>query len=530
MKKLYLLFPLLFLLCSPMLMSQEATRPIELLEFRLFFPGQDWQRSLDSLRFNGTGTLAAQMTDPGAGGRLDVAVRYRTGRGFQPGEARNSMLIELPTGTTINGSGQIWLGSALRDPSLVREVLAAEMANRFFAAPEAGFAKLYVNGQYRGLFVLQEAVDSDFLDRHFDDGGKGNLFLAEANSDYVATADCAPHRYNALETERDPSCFGQFYQLLQADNYAPLARFSQNVSAETVDLDATLWMLAFNNLFVNLYSYSGQFANNYYLYQRASDQKWVPIPGEMNLAFGGYKNSGGQASDLDLDQLAQLDPLLHADDATRPLISKLLADPINRMTYQSHLRTLLQEYVLSGWLEKRTNFLRERIRPAVESDSSRFYEMADFDRATTETIGRRSRVPGLLAFMQQRGDYLRKQSVYTALPPAIKEQGVRAREKFSAEKLDEFRVYALVDDFPKGAVLYYRLGADDGPFQRLEMSDDGSHHDGEAGDGTFGAVVPAAGNTTLHYYLRTENAAAVGFSPVDYHSNRHTADLATLNK
>ncbi len=142
----------------------------------------------------------------------------------------------------------------------MREVLAAEMANRFFAAPEAGFAKLYVNGQYRGLFVLQEAVDSDFLDRHFDDGGKGNLFLAEANSDYVATADCAPHRYNALETERDPSCFGQFYQLLQADNYAPLARLSQNVSAETVDLDATLWMLAFNNLFVNLYSYSGQFA------------------------------------------------------------------------------------------------------------------------------------------------------------------------------------------------------------------------------------------------------------------------------
>ncbi|HMV50178.1 MAG TPA: CotH kinase family protein, partial [Blastocatellia bacterium] len=91
-----------------------------------------------------------------------------------------------------------------------------------------------------------------------------------------------------------------------------------------LNVDVTLWMLAFNNVIVNLSSYTGQHSVNYYLYQD-DDGRFYPIVWDLNLAFGSFKNTG-VGSDLKTRDLMQLDPMLHASDPTKPLISVLLAD------------------------------------------------------------------------------------------------------------------------------------------------------------------------------------------------------------
>ncbi|MEZ4984854.1 MAG: hypothetical protein R2795_07430 [Saprospiraceae bacterium] len=75
-----------------------------------------------------------------------------------------------------------------------------------------------------------------------------------------------------------------------------------------MDVDAALWMLAFNNVLANLNSYTGQYANNYYLYQ-ASDGLCEFIRGnEPSLVA---KNDGSSSSDLSTSQMYSISPDLH---------------------------------------------------------------------------------------------------------------------------------------------------------------------------------------------------------------------------
>ena len=65
-----------------------------------------------------------------------------------------------------------------------------------------------------------------------------------------------------------------------------------------LDVDNALWMLALNNVMVNLSSYSGNHSINYYLYKDGNGRFQV-VPWDLNLAFGSYKNTGS-GSDLEL--------------------------------------------------------------------------------------------------------------------------------------------------------------------------------------------------------------------------------------
>jgi hypothetical protein len=59
--------------------------------------------------------------------------------------------------------------------------------------------------------------------------------------------------------------------------------------------------------------------------------------------------------------------------------------------------------------------------------------------------------------------------------------------------------------------LAYRSGTS-GVFQRMAMMDDGSHGDGTAGDGVYGALFTTTSNR-VEYYVYAENATAGAFSP-----------------
>ena len=62
---------------------------------------------------------------------------------------------------------------------------------------------------------------------------------------------------------------------------------------ETVlDVDRALWMLAFNNVLVNLDSYSGAFRQNYYLYKDQND-RFDPIVWDLNMSFAGFPGGTG---------------------------------------------------------------------------------------------------------------------------------------------------------------------------------------------------------------------------------------------
>ena len=80
-------------------------------------------------------------------------------------------------------------------------------------------------------------------------------------------------------------------------------------------------MLALNNFYVNLDSYTGSGQNNL-VYQNAIG-RFNTIPWDFNEFFGAFTNAGTGTS-LNVFQMQQLDPLLHLTNSKSPIKQKLM--------------------------------------------------------------------------------------------------------------------------------------------------------------------------------------------------------------
>lgn len=495
------------------------------------FQADNWKYLLDSLRFNGEELLTGDIKVNGTP-LTEVGIRYRDGRSFTPNGNRNGLFLDLGT-KDYQGHHIINLSSALRDPSLVREVLASEIARTYFDAPAANFAQVTINGAPYGLFVNVEAVEEGYLKNRFGTAN-GSLVTPTEEPQTIVEPGCNRNVFGSLQFEKSASCISANWKVLQGD-LGLVEKLSSSLTSNPASLpnllnvDATLWMLAFNNLFVNLNSYTGQYASNYYLYQ-PSGGKITPVLGELNLAFGSYKNDGVNSSDLSTSDLLTLPPSLHKGNEQRPLISVLLADELNHKQYLAHFRTILVEWVMSGKLENRAKALQAMISEARRNDPGQYYTPVEFNQSLMEVIGKRSRIPGLVDFMDKRAGWLESQEVYTFLPPAISKVGVEGRERFSSTQLEEFRIHATVEDYPKNVYLYYRFNENEA-FKMVPMSNDGEHYDGQANDNIFGVVIkPTEGQDRIQYYLMAENVKTVSFSPSHYNYEQYKTSLREVNQ
>lgn len=534
---------LFFLLLSGLQLAHSQTKPVpvdffatdKVQEINISFKQNNWSYFLDSLRFNGDGLLAGIVEINGQKFE-NAGVRYRGFKSFAPGTPRNPLhiVLDMKNGTAnYQGAQVVKLSNTLRDPSFMREVLGYEIARTYMAAPRASFAKVTINGKYYGLMANVESVsDPLFLNRFF---GKADLPLFKANQDAgPAPAGCKNNLYGSLEYDQQVTCYENNFEKLSAHgtkDLIELARVLQEDPSkiETVlNVDATLWMLAFNNVIVNLSSYSGQHSINYYLYQDA-DGRFTPIVWDLNLAFGSFKNIG-TGSDLKLKGLQELDPLLHIDNTTKPLISKLLADPDYKKVYLSHLRTIIQDWFSNGKFDKRAKELQSLIRKAVTDDPNKYYTIADFEASLDKTVGKKSKIPGLLELMTKRTAFLKAHPDLSVFPPDILEVKVEGRKPLSNQKVEQFHITTKVDKFPKRVELFYRLGGN-GTFTQVTMHDDGKQDDGAANNNVFGVtIVPQNGEQHIEYYIVAENPGLVSYSPPNYMWEKHKSDLESLNK
>lgn len=534
--KRILLFPFCILLCGiGTVWSQNQADFYDIKTIQtvsITFKEKNWRDILDSLRYNGdellTGTVEVNKQ------KFDNAgIRYRSARGFQIGGKHNSLYIRLPEGKDYQGYGVVELSNAVRDPSVVREVLAAEIARKYMPAPKANYAKVLINGNYYGFFVNMESVDGKFLDRNFGDKN-GDLFYATIPTKQALPDGCESKAYANLKYQDSQECYTYGFDRVNKRAWSSVMELAdiltnrpENIE-NILDVDRALWMLAFNNVIVNLNSYTGHPSTNYYLY-KDPDGKFVPIIGDLNFAFGSFKNTDG-SSDLDEKALIQLDPLLHANNPDRPLISKLLSNEMYRKMYLSHVRTILYDNFTKGQFEKRAKELQAFIQKTWLEDPNKEYNVTDFTKSLSTTVGQRSRIPGLVEFMNLRTDYLQQTADLAVVPPAITNVQVLPREKFSPTQIQTFKVQAKVDQFARKVWVRYRFD-ENSAFTEAEMLDNGNSADEKASDEIFGLEIkPEGGARTIEYYIVAENAKTINFSPSQYMYERHKANLDDLNK
>ena len=540
MKNPFLQTALLFLI----VLGQSEAQSIEnsfydtdkIQEVRIQFPFDNWTYLLDSLRFNGSGFLQGSVKINGKT-YDNVGVRYVADQPFTPGQKRNSLRVQLnfmDEEQNLEGHISLQFSNALRDPSMVREVLGFEIARANMPAPRANYANVYINNDLQGLYANIETIDPLFLEKYFG-SSDGAFFQARSHSQYDNFPEgCKQRLYGSMEYESNPECYLYNFNQLSKGGWDELIELTRILDQEpekiesVLNVDRVLWMLAFNNILVNLSSYSGQHSENFYLY-RDSMGVFHPIIWDLNLCFGSYKNTG-QGSDLRLKQLQELDPMLHLSNPTKPLVSQLLKNETYKKIYLGHMRSILTNFIKNRKYEDRAKELQQLIQRDFVNDPNKFYRYEDFNISLYTTIGKRSSIPGLVELMETRADFLEKSTELAVVPPMISETHALGREQFSSRQIDTFFIVTKVEKFPKRVRLMYRF-SEGTHFMEAPMYDDGTHGDAVADDGVYMASVAAESpDSVIEYFIMAENASIMAFEPPNYMWERHKISLQELNQ
>ncbi len=446
-----------------------------------------------------------------------VGVKYKGNSSYRGSNKKNPMHIELDyiKDQSYNGQGDIKLSNVFQDPSFIREPVSYYILQNYMDCPKANFANVYINDQLYGLYTNVESINKRFLSNVFD--SKDNTFV-KCNPKQVQQ-----YLPNLAYKGVDTTLYYGHYEMKSDGGWTELMHLCDTLVNHTdaieeiLDVDKALWMLAFNVVMVNLDSYSGSFAQNYYLY-RDNNQRFASLVWDLNMSFGGFPNMGGSGG-------ATLDILYNVNNSARPLIQKLLANATYKKKYLAHIRTISQEFFENGAYLTEAGRLRTLIDGDVQADPNKFYTYTQFQNAMTTDVtsgggggGPAMSTPGVQKFMTSRVTYFQSNADYKKVPPQI--NGIEARNVSSDG------AYIAVQINESAAVyLSYRYKKSE-RFVTITMKDDGMSADGTANDLWYGAFIPGDGDNT-QYYIYTENSNAGLFSPQRAEHEFYTLRFAT---
>ncbi len=524
------------------LQSQTPVRPLfdikTIGDIKINLSDSRWWETLDSLRIYGKETLEGTITIDGQVYRQS-GLRFRGNSSYQYGMKRNPFHLKLDKvnkDQNHQGHRTIKLSSALRDPSMVREALFLEIASKYVPAPAAAYTRLYVNDEYQGIYLLIESVDTAFLFRNY--GANRMPRLYKAGVDHPKKNEmkgCLEQTGGSLQLEANADCLQKSFEIETDDtDYKPLFQLTQALHGDIknlkniLDVDQTLWMLALNNVMVNLSSYLGKPTDNFYLYQDGFG-KFHPIFWDLNLAFGSYKNTG-VGSDLELKDLQRLEPLLHNNNPAKPLVSKLLSDPLYKKMYLSHIRQILEDHFLNGWYERRARELQGLIVIPFSEDNNKPYTLDQFQNSLNTTIGRKTKIPGIVELMSKRMKFLKNHPELSALPSTVSDIQFARRDKYASEQVRSFTISLKADKYAKRAILFFRFDERD-EFKQLSLTEGAQQPNQTSGVRFFeGAVESPTDQAVMEYYILVENPGMVSFSPQNYTTKKHKISMGDINK
>ena len=114
-----------------------------------------------------------------------VGVRYKGNSTFCL--PNDNLVPKVPYNIDVNyfidtqevlGYKKIKLANAWMDPTFMKDITASNIYKNYLPSGEANLVKLYVQGNYLGLYVNAESINKQFLKKHFDEK-TGPLFKCD---------------------------------------------------------------------------------------------------------------------------------------------------------------------------------------------------------------------------------------------------------------------------------------------------------------------------------------------------------------
>ncbi len=521
-------FNSLFILCllfiSSFISAQDFYSMDDIQTIEITFAESNWDQLLDNEKATTEEYILAQSVTINGEVFDSVGVKYKGNSTYQPNQTKNPFHIELDTykDHDYDGYTDIKLSNVAKDPSFLREVLSYQVLRQYMDAPLSNYANVYVNGDLIGLYTNSEAVSKKFVKRRF--GSKSNTFV-KCNPPAGAGPQ-ANDFPNLVYLGQDSSQYYDAYEIKSDHGWADLIDLCDQLEnnfdniEQTLDIDRAIWMLAFNNVLVNLDSYSGGFTQNYYLYKN-DDGQFVNVVWDLNESFGRFANSG--SGNLNgTNAKINMNPFLHENDNDFPLIQQILSDSRYRKMYIAHIKTMLQENFENGAYISVAESLRELIDADVQADDNKLFSYNNFSDNFDSDVSSGGgpggggpgggSTPGIRPLMDGRSAYILGLSTFNHQAPVLSDISFSTDSPIVDE---DITVTASLSDATY-AYIGYRNDKFS-PFTKIEMVDDGS--------GQYNATIPV-NDIFTQYYIYSENDLAGIFSPQRAEHEYHTL-LAT---
>ena len=500
-------------------------------EIRINFTQPDWEILLNTEQQTTQNYIPAESVTINGTVFNNVGVKYKGNSSFEPFLVKNPFHIELDTyqNQDYQGYTDIKLSNVVFDPSFIRETLSYSILRNYMAAPQANYANVYVNNNLIGLYTNVESVSKKFVKKHF-------------YSDTNAFFDCSPVGGASNQSLQDlpaliywgpnVDAYDMAYRIKSETGWDDLIDLVNTLNNNTVnietllDVDKVLWMLAFDNIMVNLDSYIGVFNQNYYLY-KGDNGRFNPVVWDLNMSLGVFADLGTFVLP-NTTAKKQMNHLQHMGDATFPLLSKLLAVPKYKKMYLAHYNTILQEqFVGNGYLPKAQQ-LRSLITTSVQNDPNKLNSFAayQFNLNSDVTTNFGLVAPGITNLINGRTAFLTALPDFTAVRPVIADILPSVMNPVVGT---QFTMTAQVTNTNSNSVMIGYRNNLKGVFTKVQMFDDGNHNDGAASDNIYGAAITIS-NAYMQYYIYAENNTIGTFSPerAEYEFHTLNASYPTL--
>jgi spore coat protein CotH len=260
------------------------------------------------------------------------------------------------------------LDNLLQDASMIRERVAMAFLRRFgVPASRGAFATVFVNGQYAGLYVMVEEVDTVFAQRTLGDA-HGALFeyrwLRPYYGDYLGDdLDLYRPLFEPRAREHDAvfTLYDPLRELFRAINETPAESFRDAVGAR-LDLPSTLRLIAAEVLIGEVDGILGLVGmNNFYLHRHSATDRHQLLPWDKDysLMWWDYPIMTGAAENV--------------------LFRRALEDAELRGLYVGLLVEAVQSATSDRWLELEVQRAYEQIRNAALADSLKPYTNEGFE-------------------------------------------------------------------------------------------------------------------------------------------------------
>ena len=296
-----------------------------------------------------------------------VGVRYKGNSSSHPDSPhKRSFLIdfaEYKKGQRFLGLRHVALDNGIQFGGLFSERLITDVLRGLgVKASRCNYARVFLNGKPVGVYVNVERIDRSFLETHFP-SASGPLFKVDEGG------PGADLRYQG----RDPALYRKAFELHAGDEvegYRALVEFTRAIDpsageskklSQVLDLDAFVKTTVVMLLAGAFDQYTGWGPHNYYLYLNPADRRWTYIPWDLDVGFADH--AFGRIPVLEGWHAAWPAPV-----PGRPLMERLVSDPVLLEHYRELARVILEKWYRPEVLIPKLRRLHEQIQPVLQED------------------------------------------------------------------------------------------------------------------------------------------------------------------